>query len=147
MKSSVLRVPCLSQPLSQCSVFWLHFCKSFMQIGRFFSLSYGRVGQFLSPRVLLVRTPFRPLARQQEVCYFGFDRLNQAQKFTQNLALAGYSFQLRRSQVMPQSYEVRLPGHRDLARTLAYWDRLDLQQNQAKLAPERIDPDQVPLAA
>ncbi|MGI0486833.1 hypothetical protein ACN4EK_15435 [Pantanalinema rosaneae CENA516] len=118
-----------------------------MQIGRFFSLSEGRVGQFLSPRVLLVRTPFRPLARQQEVCYFGFDRLNQAQKFTQNLALAGYSFQLRRSQVMPQPYEVRLPGHRDLARTLAYWDRLDRQQTQANPASERRHPGTSPLAA
>lgn len=118
-----------------------------MQIGRFFSLSQGRVGQFLSPRVLLVRTPFRPLATHQEVCYFGFDRLSQAQKFAQNLALAGYPFQLRRSQVVPQPYEVRLPGHRDLARTLAYWDRLDRQQNLANSTAERSPVLGSPLAA
>jgi hypothetical protein len=100
-----------------------------MQVGRFFSLHQGRVGQYLSPRVLVVRTPFRPYPGA--VCYFGFDRLNQAQKFGQYLAATGYPFQLRRSQMMPQSYEIRLAGHSDLAKTLAYWDRLDNQRAQA----------------
>lgn len=94
-----------------------------MQIGRFFSLQSGRVGQYLSPRVLVVRQPFqRSLG---EVCYFGFDRFSQGQKFANYLAAQGYTFQLRRSQVMPQSYEVRLQGQSSLARTLAYWDRMD----------------------
>lgn len=97
-----------------------------MRVGQFFSLQRGQVGQYLSPRVLVVRTPFR--RSSAEVCYFGFDRANQAQKFANYLAAAGYTFQLRRSHVMPQSYEVRLQGHSDLARTLAYWDRLDSQQ-------------------
>lgn len=96
-----------------------------MQVGRFFSFQPGRVGQFLSSRVLVVRSPFRAVSA--DVCYLGFDHLNQAQKFAQKLAWSGANFQLRRSQVMPQRYEICLRGHRDLARTLAYWDRRDDQ--------------------
>lgn len=111
-----------------------------MQVGRFFSLRQGRVGQYLSPRVLVVRTPFRTAATG-EVSYFGFDRLNQAQKFAHYLASLGYNFALRRSQLMPQPYEIRLQGHADLARSLAYWDRLDGQPRSAKSAvpvPQRV---------
>ena len=91
-----------------------------MQIGRFFSLQQGRVGQYLSPRVLVVRSPFRIAPT---ICYFGFDHLKQAQTFAQSLARLGAHFQIRRAQVMPQTYELRLRGHSDLARTLAFWER------------------------
>lgn len=97
-----------------------------MRVGQFFSLQRGQVGQYLSPRVLVVRKPFQP--SNTPVCYFGFDRLSQAQKFAHYLATMGHTFQLRRSEQMPQSYEIRLQGQSDLARTLAYWDRLDNQQ-------------------
>ena len=114
-----------------------------MQIGRFFSLQQGRVGQYLSSRVLVVRRPFR--SNFVEVCYFGFDRLNQAQKFAQYLASMGYSFQLRRSQRMPQSYEVRLQGHSDIARTLAYWDRMG--QSKSRSTPGLPRQVEAPVAA
>ena len=106
-----------------------------MQVGRFFSLQQGRVGQYLSPRVLVVRKPFQ--RSSGEVCYFGFDRLNQAQKFAQHLAARGYRFQMRRSQHMLQNYEIRLPGHSDLARTLAYWDRMDQPKSRSMTHPQR----------
>lgn len=92
-----------------------------MQVGRFFSLQQGRVGQYLAPRVLVVRSPFR--VASPTVCYFGFDQLKQAQTFAQKLANMGANFQVRRSRIMPQAYEIRLRGHSDLARTLAYWER------------------------
>lgn len=91
-----------------------------MPIGRFFSLQQGRVGQYLSPRVLVVRSPFKAVPT---ICYFGFEQLKQAQTFAQKLARMGARFQIRRSQVMPQNYEIRLRGHSDLAGTLAYWER------------------------
>lgn len=110
-----------------------------MQVGRFFSLQQGRVGQFLSARVLVVRRPFQ--RSSSEVCYFGFDRLNQAQKFAQYLAAQGYRFQMRRSQRMPQNYEIRLQGHSDMARTLAYWDRMDQPKPRSRPIPPRpIEP-------
>ena len=114
-----------------------------MQVGRFFSLQQGRVGQYLSARVLVVRCPFVP--NFGDVCYFGFDRLNQAQKFAQYLASMGYRFQMRRSQLMPQSYEVRLQGHSDIARTLAYWDRMD--QSKARSTPASARKIESPIAA
>lgn len=101
-----------------------------MQVGRFFSLQQGRVGQYLSSRVLVVRRPFQNGGG--EVCYFGFDRFNAAQKFAQYLASQGYKFQLRRSQQLPHSYEIRLQGHSDLARKLAYWDRKDQPRSLPK---------------
>lgn len=101
-----------------------------MQIGRFFSLQQGRVGQYLAPRVLVVRSPFR--AFSSTVCYLGFDHLKQAQTFAQNLARLGASFHIRRSRVMPQDYEIRLRGHSDLARTLAYWER----QGERRVMPK-----------
>lgn len=97
-----------------------------MRVGQFFSLKRGQVGQYLSPRVLVVRKPFQP--SNTPVCYFGFDRLSQAQKFAHYLATMGYTFQLRRSEQMPQNYEIRLQGQADLAKTLAYWDRVDNRQ-------------------
>ncbi|NJR50876.1 MAG: hypothetical protein HC780_16205 [Leptolyngbyaceae cyanobacterium CSU_1_3] len=99
-----------------------------MKIGRFFSLQKGQVGQYLSPRVLVIRTPFQ-LIKPQEFCYFGFETITQAQKFAQRLTIAGYAFQLQKSQVLTQfAYEIKLLGHRDLAKSLAYWDRQDYKQ-------------------
>ncbi|HEY9897421.1 MAG TPA: hypothetical protein V6D34_18750 [Candidatus Sericytochromatia bacterium] len=94
-----------------------------MQVGQFFSFQPGRVGQYLSPRVLVVRSPFRATP---DVCYLGFDHFKQAQTFAQSLARRGIKFQIRRSQVILQQYEIRLHGCSDLARTLAYWDRRDV---------------------
>jgi hypothetical protein len=99
-----------------------------MQIGRFFSLQKGRVGQYLSPRVLVVRLPFQ-LIKPQAFCYFGFEDITQAQKFTQRLTVSGYLFQLQKSQFITHlPYEVKLLGHTDLAKALAYWDRQDTKQ-------------------
>ncbi len=95
-----------------------------MQIGRFFSLQQGRVGQYLSPRVLVVRTPFRsPAAGATETCYVGFDRLSLAQRFAQRLALLDCHFQMGLGRQLSYPYEVKVfnPGH--LARTLARWER------------------------
>jgi len=94
-----------------------------MQVGQFFSFQPGRVGQYLSPRVLVVRSPFRATP---DVCYLGFDHFKQAQTFAQSLARRGIKFQIRRNQVISQQYEIRLHGCSDLARTLAYWDRRDV---------------------
>ncbi|MDJ0705857.1 MAG: hypothetical protein QNJ46_21530 [Leptolyngbyaceae cyanobacterium MO_188.B28] len=104
-----------------------------MQVGRFFSLGQGRVGQYLSPRVLIVRAPFQRVSRgrtPKEYCCFRFRRLKQAQRFSQFLASMGFSFQLHHPQQSPDQlpdypYEVRLVGHTDLASDLAYWDRRD----------------------
>lgn len=106
-----------------------------MQIGRFFSLQRGRVGQYLSPRVLVVRSPFQAAPT---ICYFGFEHLKQAQTFAQRLARLGANFQVRRSQVMPQNYEIRLRGHSDLALTLAYWERQGARRTtlQGSLTPD-----------
>ncbi|MGV0023891.1 hypothetical protein [Phormidesmis priestleyi] len=99
-----------------------------MQIGRFFSLQRGRVGQYLSPRVLVVRLPFQ-LIKPQEFCYFGFENITQAQKFAQRLTVSGYLFQLQKSQFITHlPYEIKLLGHTDLAKALAYWDRQDTKQ-------------------
>ena len=69
-----------------------------MQIGRFFALGQGRVGQFLSPCVLVVQSPFQlKLSSQtdQEFCCCGFDTLKQAQPFMQSLSRLGLRFNLR----------------------------------------------------
>ena len=77
-----------------------------MQIGRFFSLQKGRVGQYLSPRVLVVRLPFQ-LISPQEFCYFGFETITQAQKFAQRLTVSGCLFQLQKSQFITHlPYEI-----------------------------------------
>lgn len=104
---------------------------TFVPIGRFFSLRDGRVGQYLSGRVLVVRTPFR---RSLSTCYFGFDKLNQAQKFAKSLASSGYRFSVQKSQVLTQfPYEIKLIGDTEMAKRLAYWDRRD----QAQLSKPR----------
>jgi hypothetical protein len=92
-------------------------------IGRFFALGQGRVGQYLSSRVLVERTPF---TQRQDTCYFGFEKLNQAQKFAQYLARMGYRFDLRQSQLLTEfPYEIRIPSGSEIVQVLAYWDRLD----------------------
>ena len=100
-----------------------------MLVGRFFSLGQGRVGQYLSPRVLLIRTPFQRISRADEpneFCCFGFNHLKQAQKFAQFLASMGLNFRLHQHQTLKNyPYEVSLVGHADLAGALAYWDRRD----------------------
>jgi hypothetical protein len=106
-----------------------------VSIGRFFSLQDGRVGQYLSPRVLVVRTPFRKAPRRQEACYFGFEKLSQAQKFAQCLAGFGYRFSLDRATMLTQfPYEIKLAGNVDIAGVLAYWDRLDQKRLQKATA-------------
>jgi hypothetical protein len=110
-----------------------------MQIGRFFSLQQGRVGQYLSSRVLVVRMPFRQ--SPGDTCYFGFKRFSEAQKFAQYLAAMGHTFQLRRAQVLPQNYEISLTGNSDLARTLAYWDRVDDRRLRAVEEKSQAEPD------
>ncbi|MBE9031915.1 hypothetical protein IQ266_19450 [filamentous cyanobacterium LEGE 11480] len=92
-----------------------------VRVGRFFSLQQGRVGQFLSPRVLLVRKPFQH--QVVERCYFGFDSLYQAWKFTEKIAHNGCYFRLDRSRVMPQRYEIEIFNPGEIARLLAFWDR------------------------
>lgn len=95
-------------------------------VGRFFSMGGGRVGQYLSTRVLSVRTPFRRYARSSEACYLGFDKFSQAQKFAQSLASSGIRFSVQKSQVLTQfPYEIKLMGDTETARRLAYWDRKD----------------------
>lgn len=105
-----------------------------MQIGRFFSLGQGRVGQFLSPRVLVVRSPFqsrRSSRSSSEFCCFGFDTFNQAQRFIQLLFHQGLRFKWRQSQVLLDfPYEVIVWDQIELARTLAFWERRDLHQLQ-----------------
>ncbi|MEB3291908.1 MAG: hypothetical protein VKJ24_01990 [Synechococcales bacterium] len=91
-----------------------------IRIGRFFSLRQGRVGQYLSPRVLLVQQPFQSAAI---ACYFGFDHLQQAQKFGQQLARRGYAFQMRPGEFLAHPYEIAIEGHRELAKCLAGWER------------------------
>lgn len=106
-----------------------------VSIGRFFSLQDGRVGQYLSPRVLVVRTPFRKVPRRQEACYFGFEKLSQAQKFAQYLAGFGYRFSLDRATMLTQfPYEIKLAGNVDIAGVLAYWDRIDQKRLQKTAA-------------
>jgi hypothetical protein len=98
-----------------------------MQIGRFFSLNEGRVGQYLSPRVLIVRTPFQkswPMQKANGVCYFGFNTLSQAQAFMRSLARLGCYFQLHlHHSWLPSPYAIEVWGQSELARLLAHWDR------------------------
>jgi hypothetical protein len=100
---------------------------SFVSIGRFFSLKDGRVGQYLSVRVLVIKQPFR---RSLSTSYFGFDQLNQAQKFAQSLARTGYRFSIQRSQALTQfPYEIKLIGDSEIAKRLAYWERQERNQS------------------
>ena len=105
-----------------------------MHTGRFFSLGKGRVGQYLSPRVLVVKTPFQQSAKPRETCYFGFSKLSQAQKFARSLARSGCLFQIQQSELLTQfPHEIKLSGSPSIAKTLAYWDRL----NQKQLTPDK----------
>ena len=109
-----------------------------MHTGRFFSLGKGRVGQYLSPRVLVVRTPFQKAVSLPEICYFGFEKLSQSQKFAYSLASSGYSFQLQQSEMLTQfPHEIKLSGNPGIAKTLAYWDRLDQKQATSDKARSR----------
>jgi hypothetical protein len=96
-----------------------------VHVGRFFSLQEGRVGQFLSPRVLLVRKPFQHQVIER--CYFGFDALYQAWKFTETIAHTGCYFRLDRSRLMPQRYEIEIFNPGEMSRLLAFWDRHQAQ--------------------
>ncbi|GAP95466.1 hypothetical protein [Leptolyngbya sp. NIES-2104] len=99
---------------------------SFVPVGRFFSMGDGRVGQYLSTRVLSVRTPFRRYSRSNDVCYLGFEKLSQAQKFAQSLASSRLRFSVQKSQALTQfPYEIKLYGDTETAKRLAYWDRKD----------------------
>ncbi|MFM2429146.1 MAG: hypothetical protein RLZZ511_359 [Cyanobacteriota bacterium] len=84
-------------------------------------MQQGRVGQFLSPRVLLVRKPFQHQVIER--CYFGFDSLYSAWKFTETIARTGCYFRLDRSRIMPQRYEIEIFNPGEMARLLAFWDR------------------------
>jgi hypothetical protein len=114
-----------------------------MQIGRFFSLQHGRVGQYLSPRVLVVRSPFQSVSQTREpkeFCCFGFESFQQAQKFLKSLAHLHLNFQLRQSQLLSNCpYEVVLAGRTDLARMLANWDRRDRSSPTAQIIPAKSD--------
>lgn len=104
-----------------------------VHVGRFFSLQQGRVGQFLSPRVLLVRKPFQHQVIER--CYFGFDALYQAWKFTETIAHTGCYFRLDRSRLMPQRYEIEIFNPGEMARLLAFWDRHQAQAQDSNVAP------------
>jgi hypothetical protein len=106
-----------------------------MHIGRFFSLSNGRVGQYLSPRVLVVRKPFhQPQCEDEyETCYFAFDKLTNAQTFMQYLIGLGYAVQLHvQHPWLSSRFTVQLQGHADQAQVLAYWERLSYQSKSVK---------------
>jgi hypothetical protein len=104
-----------------------------VHVGRFFSLQEGRVGQFLSPRVLLVRKPFQHQVIER--CYFGFDALYQAWKFTETIAHTGCYFRLDRSRLMPQRYEIEIFNPGEMARLLAFWDRHQAQNQDSHVTP------------
>lgn len=109
-----------------------------MHTGRVFSLGRGRVGQYLSSRVLVVRTPFQKAVGLPETCYFGFKKLSQSQKFAYSLASSGYSFQLQQSEMLTQfPHEIKLSGNPSIAKTLADWDRLDQKQFASDKARSR----------
>lgn len=114
-----------------------------VKVGRFFSMQQGRVGQFLSPRVLLLRKPFQH--QVVERCYFGFDSLYQAWKFTETIAHTGCYFRLDRSRVMPQRYEIEIFNPGEMARLLAFWDRHQTQSPVVNSSDSQ--PDQITVAA
>ncbi len=107
---------------------------------RFFSLGQGRVGQYLSPRVLVVRAPFRRASfgpgGASELCLFGFSDLRSARRFVRFLSLRGIAFDLQTRQYSPWPVEVQVCGHLDLARRLAQRER---QQPSSRKPPD-LDP-------
>lgn len=94
------------------------------RIGQFFSLQQGRVGQYLSPRVLVVRHPFRRIA---DIHVLGFDKRQQAAKFAGYLAYRNLSFELKQNGWTIHPYEIRIMKQsaltRSLLQILAYNDR------------------------
>lgn len=106
-----------------------HSIQTLPTIGRFFSLQQGRVGQYLSPRVLIVRHPFR--SHPADLHCFGFPQEKSAIRFAQHLAYRGYTFELKRNtnltqhSLTRQPYEIHLTHHnaKKLAQTIAFWDR------------------------
>ena len=98
--------------------------KTTPRIGRFFSLQQGRVGQYLSPRVLIIRHPFRTIA---DIHVLGFDERRQAAKFAGYLAYRNFTFELRQNGWTIHPYEIRITQQskstRSLLQTLAYNDR------------------------
>ena len=98
--------------------------KTTPRIGRFFSLQQGRVGQYLSPRVLIIRHPFRRIA---DIHVLGFDERQQAAKFAGYLAYRNLTFELKQNGWTSHPYEIRITKQstltRSLLQTLAYNDR------------------------
>jgi hypothetical protein len=94
------------------------------RIGRFFSLSHGRVGQYLSPRVLIIRHPFR---NTTDIHCLGFDQRKQAARFAAYLAYRGCAFELKQNGWTVHPYEIRILKQtaltRSLLQTLAKNDR------------------------
>ncbi len=94
-------------------------------VGRFFSLRQGRVGQYISPRILIVRYPFR--SHPGDLHCFGFDQAKPAARFAQHLAYRGYSFELKRGGWTRQPYEIHVSippkTAKSLTQMLAFWDR------------------------
>ncbi|HEY9807035.1 MAG TPA: hypothetical protein V6D04_10730, partial [Candidatus Obscuribacterales bacterium] len=51
----------------------------------------------------------------------------------------GYSYQLRRGKMLPQyAYEIALREHTDLAKVLAYWDRMDSKPPSLNVSRAKI---------
>ncbi|MDX2213463.1 MAG: hypothetical protein SFY66_09255 [Oculatellaceae cyanobacterium bins.114] len=100
-----------------------------MRGGWFFSLGDGKAGQFLSPRVLVMRSPFRqhhPMRHPNEFCCFGLIPFGTPNVLSRALSSLGLRFEVRLGQLLPGCpYEVILWGNTDLAQTLAFWDRRD----------------------
>ena len=85
------------------------------RIGRFFSLNQGRVGQYLSPRILIIRHPFR---RISDIQVLGFDQRKQAARFAAYLAYRGCAFELKQNGWMAHPYEICILQQSTLTRSL-----------------------------
>jgi hypothetical protein len=85
------------------------------RIGRFFSLQHGRVGQYLSPRVLLIRQPFQ---QATDIHCFGFEKRKQAARFADYLAYRGCVFELEQNGWTVHPYEIRILKQSELTRSL-----------------------------
>jgi hypothetical protein len=94
------------------------------RIGRFFSLQQGRVGQYLSPRVLIIRHPFR---NTTDIHCLGFEKRKQAARFADYLAYRGLTFELKQNGWTIHPYEICILKQsrltRSLLQTLAHHDR------------------------
>lgn len=85
------------------------------RIGQFFSLQQGRVGQYRSPRILTIRQPFRS---HPDMHYLGFDRRQQALRFSMWLARQGYRFELHQNGWTPYPYEICLQSSLPISRLI-----------------------------